>query len=1351
MNFRICHLLGSLVFILAAMAFSAQTAQSAVLPELQNKCISLEFPPVTSLEANRWYVMYNVGRKGYLYDAESKLYIATAPPSYDGMKYLVRIVEKDDKLYLQTGLGRYFKYLTTSNNGGTTTTASTSFTYGTIEEGYFWLKDKNGMVLDANALGSAIDAKATVAGWGKDTPTSASGNNSWRFFPVELIDTPDDFAQIPHSFGGFSFQSVRNGQFVHLDTNNLGFIPAEDDSSADAEDGVSLDYPSAPVIIAADGTWSLGMPDGSGQKTHFHIGTDGKFSAGPASPLRIYRADPAEEAGYTYRLVSAITESGQYLIVGEYEGVDYAMGSTLVKPGTADQRMLSSKVTFAPTEADPQQLIASFATLAPADGAEVGFHWRFHFGESLIQEPFAYVVGETGGTSGSDKPLLTIACVSDIHTQEGWLSGTDWVDKDNALRKAYDIKNVRVRESLDEAVKALKKEKVDVVIVGGDCQSDATVDEEHWRQVRRLMADNLRGVKTDKSDIPVLYVNGNHEYEVASTWGANGKGYYNWRYTRPFNAGEYYDFPMMSDVGVLAADYDCFYEQAPNDAINATKKTMPVLAAYHYSIKGFDFVVLNCGKHLFRNANNYSYSDESVEWIARKLEHIYADNPSHTKTVFFALHIPFGDSNSMNTSEDKGMSYFESTHRLKQVLAQYPALVMLYGHDHGQDLAYIRQKTSQRITRYDTQGNVIATTDGVTTYDKDLASGGAQKPRNYNAQSVIFHPYSTKTTTSLGVKGTFSASSASISRTLALLDTPTSCTIFPEGTDAVSLRLGDGSQHLVFNNGFGLSSSEHQAIRLLHVIADGTNFTVEPVQKAEEGELYLITSVPTTEGGPCNLYKVGSTRSFNVADSYAMATFNSYFWRAELPAEAQPSFLSSFMGSMRYYNNSNGEPANSAQAARKLIQGLIIYVYPDRIVFDMKNFRNNAQGRVRNELAPFVVKRSMPAFTADQQVSHNASGAFYRRVDDLAQLVDGSVCLLVDEARRRALGSVNNATNKLQAVAVEPADGCVPFSRNTSECEFVFEKKPDGATRLAADDLAHWYLRTHDGYIKAAESKIIYRQQALSAFTGNLLDNEAMKASIVPWTVTLDEQGSANIEHAELGQLRKFSDGMTTGTFAIYQKVVAPRFQPAEPADAARLAAYYCEYPLYMPEGVEAYTIEGLSADGNLRPVRQTTKVPAKTGLILRASAVAASALGADGEVLIPVVDDRYATPLANSLCGTLAYLPTTAPMSAKQQDGTAADYTFYRFDGTDFVEAGVHTNPCGAAYLALPSALAYHPATAAPLRTLLDHAEVNGVQNVALTPAANTPIYDLSGHRVVASPVCPGIYIQNGKKLIVR
>ena len=54
---------------------------------------------------------------------------------------------------------------------------------------------------------------------------------------------------------------------------------------------------------------------------------------------------------------------------------------------------------------------------------------------------------------------------------------------------------------------------------------------------------------------------------------------------------------MSAYVGPLDFD-DAFYEQAPNGSLGK----MTLLAAYHYKVKGFDFVVLNCGKNYFASA-----------------------------------------------------------------------------------------------------------------------------------------------------------------------------------------------------------------------------------------------------------------------------------------------------------------------------------------------------------------------------------------------------------------------------------------------------------------------------------------------------------------------------------------------------------------------------------------------------------------------------------------------------------------------------------------------------------------------------------------------------------------------------
>lgn len=1352
------------LFTLLVYALTALPAKAGgYLTELDGKALSMTLPCATQIEKGQWYVMYNVGRKGFLYDDESKLYISTAPPAAGAMQYLVRIVDNGSRQVVQTGRGRYFTTLSTSNNSGTTTSvaAKNTYSFGTIEEGYFWLKDNNGMVLDANALGGSLDAKATVAGWGKDTPTAVDGNNSWRFFPVELTDAADEFADIPYSFGRFAFENFDNGQYLYHDTHNLGLL----DLAAAADD---REMPIGGIRLLGDGVWNIDVPEGSGNNTAFHIGTGGKFSAGPATPIRLYRVQITDGENLLYREVASVTDGGIYLIVGTYEGNDYALYAALSDAGSASQRMLSSQVTFAPHQtegnAEGEGGLADGLLTASFSGANaaniVGHLWRFHYGESLIQEPFVYTVGETGGTSGSGAPLLTIACVSDIHTQEGWLSADSWADQDNAIRNSKEIKDVKVRESLVEAVKALKGEGVDVLIVGGDCHSDATVDEEHWRQVRRLMSEALRDANASKTageagdpDVPVLYVNGNHEYEVASTWGGNGKGYYNWRYTRPFNAGEYYEYPMSCDIGVLANDYDCFYEDAPNDGLTVARKTMPVLAAYHYTIKGFDFLVLNCGKHLFAHANNYTYSAESVEWVGRKLQQIYADDPSHTKTVFFALHLPFGDSNSMNTSEDKGLSYYESTRRLKAILAQYPGLVMLYGHDHGQDLAYIRSKTSQRVTRYDNHGNVMATSDGVDTFDKDLNTNAPAKGSAYKGQSVLLHPYSDKTTTCLGLKGSFLNASAAVQRTLALLNYESYCTLLPETDGKVSLRLGDGSQYLTYSNGFGLTTAAHQPLSLYHVILDGTSFTVQPVQQVVDGELYLI-------GSSTSVYRVGSQRTFNPqAGTYEVSNFNTFFWRAELPDTPAPSFVSSFMGSMRYYNNSVGEPANSGQGERKLVQGLLIYVYPDRIVFNMKNFRNNAQSRVRNELAPYVVKRATAAVADEAVVKHNPSGAYYRRVEDLAQLKPGSVCILLDEARNRSFGIANNATQKFQSIALTPTDdGRLDVSRNASECEFVFEKQATGAQSLPWGNNM-WYLRSHDGYLKMADSKVYHRQQAQNYYVSNPLANEALNATLIPWQLTMDETGVVMVENESVGRLRKYTVGMTTGTFHLYQKVV-----PVEVDAASGLGAYYAEHPLALPAGVEAYTVEGLREDGALRFVRQAASVPAKTGLVVRVKGNAvADAIAQDQRVVeVPVIDDRYALPLANNLYGTLSTIVTPAVAEAA---------TYYRLDVSGAASAGApafvpaggtgdaFVNPAGASYLVLSSAetARYASSPAQTIDAQLDAAEVNGIKDVVLPAAvaSDAAVYTLAGQRLGQGrggiPQRPGLYIVGGKKVIVR
>ena len=396
-----------------------------------------------------------------------------------------------------------------------------------------------------------------------------------------------------------------------------------------------------------------------------------------------------------------------------------------------------------------------------------------------------------------EEPLLTIACLSDCHTER-------------SLIDQADLSKIKLRGSFEQTLKRIKKEEnIDVMVLGGDCTSDATVSQQNWMRVRELMATATRGAFQEERPTPVLYATGNHDYEVA-----------NWdRLPKPYNAGDYYSFPMREDVGVLDFD-DAFYEQAPNGNLGQ----MTLLAAYHYKVKGFDFVVLNCGKNFFASAWDYIYSEESVQWVADKLAQIYADQPD--KTVFFTLHIPFGDSNSIS-SPQKGIYCSPGERLLKQTLSKYPNLIMLYGHDHGRNTCYSRRKTSQRVTHYDRLGHVITTTDD------SHVDGTTQDPENDDNR---FYLRNEGTQMFLG---TDSYNLTAMAARTAVTFTPVASNAFSADVEMLN-SMSSKFVHIGTNARF--SGGDPSNIYLYEVSGDADGIQASRASRPEDGKTYLMVT-----------------------------------------------------------------------------------------------------------------------------------------------------------------------------------------------------------------------------------------------------------------------------------------------------------------------------------------------------------------------------------------------------------------------------------------------------------------------------------------------------------------------------
>lgn len=539
-----------------------------------------------------------------------------------------------------------------------------------------------------------------------------------------------------------------------------------------------------------------------------------------------------------------------------------------------------------------------------------------------------------------DKPLLTLACISDIHTERSLIENID---------------DIALRGSFTRTISIIKRdEKIDAMLLGGDCTSDATIPYANWEKVRTLIAKRSRLAFPSTASTPVLYVTGNHDYEVA-----------NWdNIPKPYNAGDYYSYPMKQDIGELA-ESEAFYEDADNGELG----TMTLLAAYHYVINGFDFVVLNCGKNFFQNAWNYIYSEESVKWVADKLAEIYDGHPD--KVVFFALHVPFADSNSIR-EPSKGIASSPGEKLLKQTLSKYPNLIMLYGHDHGGDKAYTRVKTSQRVTRYNTSGQVIATTDDTHV---DVMPEGVEDEDETDKKNINWYIHSEASGEYLGFN----------SVNLGMVADPTLVTIEVTNADNYAFALKVSGSASEANGNYVISSSNgrfsantNNYPTYFYKVTERTETSITAIKTDElkEDESYLIVAenakdrtklyALTNEGYPATNSNrlVGLPVEpvdgvITISASQSNALWNLQVAKEE--TEGDPSFFSAFMGSMRYYYNTI-DPGDMPTETPNIVQALMVYVYPDRVELHMKNYNRSGTINgitVNKNLAPYISYRKV--------------------------------------------------------------------------------------------------------------------------------------------------------------------------------------------------------------------------------------------------------------------------------------------------------------------------------------------------------------------------------------------------------
>lgn len=256
-----------------------------------------------------------------------------------------------------------------------------------------------------------------------------------------------------------------------------------------------------------------------------------------------------------------------------------------------------------------------------------------------------------------ETPLYTIAALSDMHIDYGLQN------KENVIR-----------EATQNALNTIKeKENPDMVIAGGDMTSTNGGTANWSKEIFDKAVDQMTRVLSAASkEGKVLYVNGNHDYEVGGT---------------AFNSGAYIDEEMKENVG----DYKRVLYEDEDRKSN--------LLAYYYEIDGIHYIGLNTPYNGDKTVSGYVYTKESIDWVEETLKEIPKDD-----LIIFMAHYMLQDSRG-STGASKGLSNtYESNTRLKNILLDYPNLIYLYGHDHGG--AFIEKDTFERVTAYNTDGSI---------------------------------------------------------------------------------------------------------------------------------------------------------------------------------------------------------------------------------------------------------------------------------------------------------------------------------------------------------------------------------------------------------------------------------------------------------------------------------------------------------------------------------------------------------------------------------------------------------------------------------------------------------------------
>lgn len=364
-------------------------------------------------------------------------------------------------------------------------------------------------------------------------------------------------------------------------------------------------------------------------------------------------------------------------------------------------------------------------------------------------------------------------------------------------------------------------------------------------------------------------------------------------------------------------------------------------------------------------------------------------------------------------------------------------------------------------------------------------------------------------------------------------------------------------------------------------------------------------------------------------------------------------------------------------------------------------------------------------------VPHNISATtYYKKITSSDELVDGGVYLIVCESKNEAMGVIDEASKRCLGAAITLNKNTYTGSVNQSDhpYEVTITKGNNG-----------YYNLYHAGgkYITSTSTDFAF------AATG---DNR--------WSISFDGSGNAKISNKNTAE-NYIQRNSTYKYYKNYQKGQAPiqLYQKVGEMPIAKatgyVSTYVADFAYVMPKHITGHTVTLAAEQGVINTTkvfRAGDEVPALTPLLIKSDedyAAEETSRNYNPAVLNKTVDAYTGENM-------LEYRRTAENYTNTMKDENVYYYKLAIKDGNVGFYWGATggaafemTKP-STAYLTVPQSISVQGFV-----LNLEEGETTGIATVVTNEDA--PIYNLQGIRMNGKNLPKGIYIQGGKKFMVK